>query len=256
MGIKMDKVRHNGQELKIEEYDTNKKYSQLKCFYCDADVIYVTKYNRDLGDRTITVNPFFRLKGGSKHKEGCQYTIDGVMVDIVARCADAELMTRCADKFRVRLLLVTDDGEEKTDTSHNGENEKGQYRRKLNYISQGKKAAYLSSMKRIMKLKAMVENNSELNNKVELQFLDRHGNVIDIPWNRFYYDTFAEKGYEKLLRYLRGRQVYHPICVDGFIKEIKKLKEHYILKLGPIKLAFDTVFINQIHGDLKILVTM
>lgn len=36
MGIKMQKVRHHGKELKIIEYDVNREYGQLKCFYCDA----------------------------------------------------------------------------------------------------------------------------------------------------------------------------------------------------------------------------
>ena len=44
MGIKMNKVRCNGQELKINEYDVNKKYGDLKCYYCDADVSFVNSH--------------------------------------------------------------------------------------------------------------------------------------------------------------------------------------------------------------------
>ena len=55
MGIKMNKVRCNGQELKINEYDVNKKYGDLKCYYCDADVSFVNSHERDLGERKIKI---------------------------------------------------------------------------------------------------------------------------------------------------------------------------------------------------------
>lgn len=32
MGMKMNRVRYKGQELKIDEYDTNKVYGNLKCY--------------------------------------------------------------------------------------------------------------------------------------------------------------------------------------------------------------------------------
>ena len=93
MGIKMNKVRCNGQELKINEYDVNKKYGDLKCYYCDANVSFVNSHERDLGERKIIVQKYFRLKGGEEHRQGCKYTVDGAILNIHADCADDELMS-------------------------------------------------------------------------------------------------------------------------------------------------------------------
>ena len=61
MGIKMNRARYNGQEIKISEYDVNKVYGKLKCYYCDADISFVNSHERDLGERKIIIQKYFRL---------------------------------------------------------------------------------------------------------------------------------------------------------------------------------------------------
>ena len=60
MGIKMNKVRCNGQELKINEYDVNKKYGDLKCYYCDADVSFVNSHERDFSTKIFSLKRWGR----------------------------------------------------------------------------------------------------------------------------------------------------------------------------------------------------
>lgn len=117
----------------------------MKCFYCDADVSFVNSYERNLGERKITVQRFFRLKGGQEHSKGCRYTVDGAVLDIYAACSDAELMSKQDNKF-VRLLLASDDIEGKS--SNNLNDVSGHGKRKQNYIQKGKKTAYLSNIHR------------------------------------------------------------------------------------------------------------
>lgn len=240
MGIKMSKVRYKGKELKISDYDKRQKYDELKCFYCNTDVSYVDTYKRNLGDKEITVSHFFRLKSGHKHDDDCKYEVDGAMLDIVAKCADNELMTKQDNRFIVRLLLVTDETRDIPKSSSISTAENGQGKRPKNYIPKGKKTAYLSSLKRIMQLRTQVENNSDLEKKVELQFTDKLGNVINIPWNKFYYEADKEKDYGKLLKYLSKKKVYHPICIDGYIREVKSVKNYNILNLEPTKITDDS----------------
>lgn len=237
MGIKMSKVRHDGNELKINDYDIHKKYNQLKCFYCNADVCYVDTYKRNLGDKEITVNHYFRLKKGHKHDDDCKYEVDGAMLDIVAKCADNEIMTKNGNKFKVRLLLMSDKSHDISKLLHIVDGENGHGKKQKNYIPNGKEIAYLSSMKRIMKLRTQVEENSDLGEKVELQFTDKFGNIINIPWNKFYYEASKEKDYGKLLKYLSKKKIYHPICVDGYIRQIKIINNYYILDLEAIKIT-------------------
>ena len=170
MGIKMNKVRCNGQELKINEYDVNKKYGDLKCYYCDANVSFVNSHERDLGERKIIVQKYFRLKGGEEHRQGCKYTVDGAILNIQADCADDELMSVQDNKYVVRLMIVSQ-GEDKKE-SKNLSDESGHGKRRHNYIPRGKKTAYLSTMNQIMKLRALVECNSDLEDKINLQYYD------------------------------------------------------------------------------------
>lgn len=233
----MSKVRYHGEELKISDYDKGKNYDQLKCFYCNAGVSYIDTYKRNLGDKKITVSHYFRLKSGHMHEDNCKYEVNGAMLNIVERCADNELMTRQDNKFKVRLLLITDESRNIPKSSSNQTAENGQGKRQKNYIPQGKQTAYLSSVKSIMRLRTLVENNSDLSEKVELQFSGKLGNIINIPWNKFYYEANKEKDYGKILKYLSHKKIYHPICIDGYIREVKSVKHSYILKLEPIKIT-------------------
>ena len=70
MGIKMSRARYNGQDIKIDEYDTIKMHGKLTCYYCNAGVTFVNSYERNLGERKILVPKFFRLQRGEEHGEG------------------------------------------------------------------------------------------------------------------------------------------------------------------------------------------
>jgi hypothetical protein len=238
MGIKMSKVLHNEKELKIQEYDTNKKYNQLKCYYCGTDVSFVDSYERDLGDRKITVGRFFRLKKGHEHHNGCKFTVDGEILNIYAACADNEIILKQDDAYVVRLLLTADDTRSITNSTI--KEVTGHGKRDHNYISSGKKTAYLSTMKRIMQLRTMVESNNDLANKIKLQFRDYYSKSYFILWKNFYFDSLRDNDYSSLLKYLKGKKIYHPICIDGFIKSVNEYQpDKYCLKLEPVKIKND-----------------
>lgn len=59
MGIKMNRARYNGQEIKISEYDVNKVYGKLKCYYCDANISFVNSHERDLGEEKLLYKNIF-----------------------------------------------------------------------------------------------------------------------------------------------------------------------------------------------------
>lgn len=233
MGIKMNKVRCNGQEIKISEYNPNKVYGNLKCCYCNADIIFVNSYEKNLGERIIVVQKYFRLKSGEEHEQGCKYTIDGAISNIHASCADNELMTKQDNRYVVRLMLISQDTIKQE--IKNVSDESGHGKRQQNYIPNRKKTAYLSTMNQIMKLRALVENNSDLEDKINLKSSYLNGKSYFIPWKNFYFDSENRDDYSRLLKYLINKKVYHPLCVVGYIKSISEYRTgKFCIELEPV----------------------
>lgn len=103
-----------------------------------------------------------------------------------------------------------------------------------------------------MQLRTMVENNADLEEKINLQFYDWKNKAYLVQWKKFYYDSEKDYDYEKLLKYLIGGQVYHPICIDGYIKSVEEYqKDKYCLKLEPVlkedgeRVAISVYFHNE-----------
>ncbi len=251
MGIKMNKVRCNGQEIKISDYNPSKVYGNLKCCYCNADISFVNSYERDLGERKIVVQKYFRLKSGKEHEQGCKYTIDGAISNIHAACADDELMSKQNNRYVVRLMLIsqyTIKQEIKKFT-----NESGHGKRQQNYIPSGKKIAYLSTMNQIMKLRTLVEDNSDLEDKINLKYSYLNGKSYFVPWKNFYFDSENDNDYSRLLKYLINKKVYHPLCVVGYIKSISEYRTgKFCVKLEPVldeenkRVAIEIYFENNL----------
>ena len=257
MGIKMSKVRCNGRELSISEYDPNKAYGNLKCYYCNANISFVNSYERDLGERTIIVQKYFRLKGREEHEQGCKYAVDGAILNIYVACADDELISKQDDKYVVRLMLISQDTVEKE--NKNLLNESGHGKRQHNYIPSGKKTAYLSTMNQVMKLRALVESNSDLEDKINLQYYDWNGVPYLIPWKNFYFDSENENDYSRLLKYLTNKKVYHPLCVVGYVKSVSEYcTGKFYIQLQPVsaednkRISIEIYFIcNHIYEQFR-----
>ena len=79
-------------------------------------------------------------------------------------------------------------------------------KRQHNYIPSGKKTAYLSTMNQIMKLRALVENNSDLEDKINLQYYDGKGVPYLVSWKDFYFDSENENDFGRLLRCLTNKK--------------------------------------------------
>lgn len=259
MGIKMNRAMYNGQEIKISEYDVNKAYGKLKCYYCNANISFVNSHERDLGERKIIVQKYFRLKRGEEHEKGCEYTVDGAILNIHASCADNELMSKKDNKYVVRLKLIAQDNENKKSKNIADESGHGNGKRRHNYILSGKKTAYLSTMNQIMKLRTLVEYNSDLEDKINLQYYDKKGVSYLVSWKNFYFDSENENDFSRLLRYLTNKKVYHPICVVGYIKSISSYQTgRFRINLEPVsegenkRVAIAVYFeSNQIYEQLK-----
>lgn len=231
MGKKMKEAILNGKIISINDYNQEKMSRDLQCRYCDASLSYVREHPRDLGDRRIIVSRHFKLKPSSEHDEGCMNTVGGSLKTVYVKNADNEIMTKEDETYKVRILLVdnTTDFQSSSDQKDTVNNKKG---RKFYYIPTGKKTAYLSTIKSIMRLRSELDNNSEIQNKLTLEISSNNGDKINVLWRNFYFDSSEDESYRKMLNYLK-RKHDHSICVYGYIKEIKPIKDGYFLNLLP-----------------------
>lgn len=232
-GKKMQEARFkwNGKIISINDYNRNKMSKDLQCRYCNASLSYVGEFTRDLGDRRITVSNHFRLKKGNEHDEGCINTVDGSLKNIHAKHADNEIMTKEDETYKVRILFIDNKKGFQSSSDQKGtvNHKKG---RQLNYIPTGKKTAYLSTIKSIMRLRSELDDNAEIQNKLTLETSSNAGDKISINWRNFYFDSSEDESYRRMLNYLK-RKNDHSICVDGYIKGIHSVKGGYFLNLLP-----------------------
>lgn len=231
----MDKARCNGKELKIHDNEADKANGKLSCFYCNAEVVYVRTHKRNLGEREITVSRHFRLKRGEQHEEGCRYTVDGAVKYIYSDCADNEIMSKQDHYYIVRLMDILGDDHK---INHHIETIDSPIHRntRRNYIPKGKKSKYLSTMNQIMELRSRVENNSELEDTIRLQYYDSFGNPKTVSWNQFYYDSDAPNDYRNLFQNLKQKKIDHRICVAGIIDTVSEVTqiEKFCIKLRSV----------------------
>lgn len=231
MGKKMKVAKLNGNIISINDYSQEKMPGDLQCRYCEASLSYVKKHSRDLGDKRIIVGHYFRLKPRIWHDEGCINSVDGSLKNIYAKHADNEIMTIEDETYKVRILLF-DNNPTFQSSSYQKDAINNKKRRNSNYIPAGKKIAYLSTIKSIMKLRSELDDNTEIQNKLTLEISSNTGDKINVRWGNFYFDSAKDEAYRKMLNYLK-RKHDHSICVDGYIKEIKPINEGFFLNLLP-----------------------
>lgn len=248
MGLRIKIVRLSEKRIAVRDLDPNREYLNLKCGYCNADVSFVCTHKKQSREKEFIVQQHCRLKQGCNHNSNCKYNVDGNLKIINATCADRDLMGEDGAIFYLRLLLITED--EFTFNKDNMASSKVQDDSRKNYISNGKKTAYLSTLKKVIQLRTEVEKNSELEDKVKLRWFDSKGHLIVISWGQFYFDF--EYDYAKLYKWLNGKYINHPICIAGQIKEIKALEDNgYCINLIGRHLNRDELFIPEIYFKSK-----
>lgn len=189
----------------------------LKCEFCDAKVTFVNGHTRNVGDDIVSVDPFFRLVNNNSHSGNCKYNISG-QISVIARESEGDIIVAIEkNKFELRLLAVKKtleqlrslaDQKNKTDTAtHNSTKEK-------EYISsKSKLGAYINSAKRVLKVRAVCEEDFEIASTLKLVF-----DGARVPWTDFY---FEDDDYFRCYQQVRKATVDIPIALNGSIKDIK-----------------------------------
>lgn len=238
MGVKMSKAKYNDKEISINTYKSSMK-DHIYCKYCGVPITYTSGYIRKSGDREITVKPYFRIRNKENpHKQNCNYLTSNAIKNIFEEVADFDFATKQNNKYIARLHIITED----IKNNNNSENKYNKDDSVLesptkNHIQTGQIAAYLSTIKKIVELKQMLDNDKELIDLITLQFYNEIKKAYDeVKWKDFYIDNDI-KQYEHIYELIKNNKANHPICFSGEIKEVKETeyKNFYIIKFYAIK---------------------
>ncbi|QHE60388.1 hypothetical protein FHE72_04535 [Rossellomorea vietnamensis] len=241
MGIKMKEAFHTvlNKKITIDEARENERLRKpLECISdnCNSKISFVRDFSRQRGEITSVIPAHFKLsKGEESHNENCKFNTSGLL-KTYARESDGLLESLENQKFQFRLNLLTNSLKSNSKKENMSLNEKdlvSPSRKSVRYESSGKIDPYLSTIKRILRLKQEVEEDEELRKMIKIDLSGKK-----IPWYRFYFES--NRWYE-CFRYLNklNFQNTHPICIEGSIRRINPPKDNFnfysILLIGKAK---------------------
>lgn len=195
----------------------------LKCKFCDADVQYVSAHTKKASETPVAA--YLKLWQDEYHREGCGYSVKGA-VDLLVAGSNAiedipsifELQEDGSYLFRMNILVEAQRvARELSAIDSDHINSERQFEGK-NYVrTEQHLASYFRSASGIAKIRALIEDSSDielLTRLVKIQYQDNF-----IGWNDFYYD---ESRYHVLFNRLAKSKLPHPVAVNVTIKgEVK-----------------------------------
>ena len=241
MGVKMFEARYGADIINLKQYKDEMK-GKIRCKYCGTPITHVKGYIKGVGECDVHVSAYFRLTNSktNPHADGCRYITENEIKNIYAECSNEEdLMTKDGESYVVRLHILVDTLEttdkEKGDTN----TEKKIKRSTLRYIKSGDKPAYITTLKRILKLRCQLDTDGirEIKEKLKLKFYNSAMKLYEeIPWNSFFFE-YDKENYLRAFKYI-SKKVYHPVTFCGKVKSIEPPTEefkYYKMRIYSVK---------------------
>ena len=96
----------NDTRITISMAEQQQYHKPLQCEYCEALVLFVNAFTRQVGEDIVAVEPFFRLHNGYKHSTTCRYNVYG-QVTVIAKESEGDIFAALQDnRYELRLLAV------------------------------------------------------------------------------------------------------------------------------------------------------
>jgi len=237
MAVAMEKAFSKTLEKIIVPTDVSRDESLRKgliCIDCNVDISFRIEHERN---KRIIPAGFIRKKG-IEHKPFCRYNTSG-QVTIIAKDSDDNILESINDsKFNFRLTLIHKSLNQVANNSpkHVMKQSNTTINQERNYQSKGNLSSYLATMKKIIELRNILEDEKELHPIVEISCHNRK-----VKWESFYYEPERYLNAHKYIKELNWEE-RHPICIEGKIHDIP-----YIKKLGKyvINLQWGKAKINS-----------
>ena len=137
-------------------------------------------------------------------------------------------MTKDGEAYIVRLHILVDTMDIMVKEKGNTNTEKKIKRSTLKYIKSGDKPAYITTLKRILKLRYQLDADGvgEIKEKLKLKFYNSAKKLYDeIPWNLFFFE-YGKENYLRAFKYI-SKKVNHPVTFCGKVKAVELPKENF-----------------------------
>lgn len=218
-------IDDKNNKITISMAENSDYKAPLKCEFCDAQVSFVNGFPREVGDKIISVKPFFRLKASHGHGSACKYNVEG-QIKVIVRESEGSILSQAeSGKFELRLLAVQkaiQELEELAKEKNKASSETKIESKEKEYIKSKKRlGSYINSALRVLKVRSLCEENTDIENLLELVF-----DGVRLPWRDFYYE---DTDYFRCYSNLRKSTVKIPLAIKGIIKSVKNIN----CKSGP-----------------------
>lgn len=195
---------------------------------CGALLSFVERHDRKYVDKTIHISPTFPLRPKQVHVSQCRYDLSG-QVSIIAKSSESEVFKSISNnqyEFRLHILtkaMIDYNNQEKRAreglAARNTPNKK--------YSNSGKLSNYLKTLRQILELRSLCDNNSDLKDLIKLK---KNGKTL--PWKKFFFDHTNLETF--IAEYGIGKYTV-PLAICGYIKEIQAPNEKlssYVIELN------------------------
>lgn len=196
-------------------------YNNLCCEFCEATILFVNSFTRQVGEDIVAVEPFFRLHGGHKHSETCQYNVLS-QISVIAKESDSDVIAAIeGNRYELRLLAVKkaiEQLQELAKKKKNPDSEISGIPEKVYIEAEKRLGAYINSAKRVLKVRAVCLEHPEIENVLQLVF-----DGVRLPWSDFY---FEDADYFKCFSQVSQSTVQVPVAIKGMVKKNHVIKVH------------------------------
>lgn len=224
MGSKIPRARlASGSKVDVLTYEKRSDEANIWCETtgCKAKLSFVSRHNRRCTSKTIEIPPCFRLKPHEIHAEHCKYNIGGAL-RIIAKSSESEVFNAISEKrfeFRLHILIralreLSDIEVGKVSEGWGAGNESNKA-----FKNKGKLSNYLRTLKQIIEIRTLCENDDELKSLIILKF---KGDKV--PWSRFFFD---DSNIDKFIKYYGKDKYTIPLAISGNIYKIAEPSDNF-----------------------------
>ncbi|QFU06593.1 hypothetical protein FIU82_16510 (plasmid) [Pseudoalteromonas sp. THAF3] len=235
MGSKIPRARLvTGNKIDVLAYERRTDEAKICCETsgCEANLSFVSRHNRKCASKTIEIPPCFRLKPHEIHAEHCKYNIAGSL-NIIAKSSESEVFKAIAEKkfeFRLHILIKALQELSAFKVGKVSEGWGSSVVSNKSFNNKGKLSNYLRTLKQIIEIRTLCENDDELKSLIVLNF---KGNKI--PWSRFFFD---DSNIEKFAKYYGPEKYTIPLAISGNLYKINEPMENFPYHVAELHSPF------------------
>ncbi|MHA2743276.1 hypothetical protein [Vibrio harveyi] len=172
------------------------------------------------------------MKPHEIHAEHCKYNIAGSL-NIIAKSSESEVFKAIAEKkfeFRLHILIKALRELSAFEVGKVSEGWGSSVESNKSFNNKGKLSNYLRTLKQIIEIRTLFENDDELKSLIVLKF---KGNKV--PWSRFFFD---DSNIEKFAKYYGSEKYTIPLAISGNLYKINEPMENFPYHVAELHSPF------------------